>query len=433
MLAVSKGIGSGPSLLQRRNAVFVLLFIPGLTIASWIARTPDVRDLMQLSTAQMGLVLFGMSIGSMAGIIASGPAVLRWGARAVAFIATLSIVAGAAVMAAGIAALDPMLVAVGLGLFGFGMGGGEVAVNVEGADVERLLGRSTLPAMHGFFSLGTVVGAATGMVLTAIAFPVDIHLALVAVADAFLLVVSIRYISGDTGRRQFLAPEVQLSQTEPAVGRRSTPRPVWQDPRLLVLGVVILALAAAEGTANDWLPLVMVDGHSLDPALGSGVYVMFALAMTIGRFAGGAVVDRLGKLRALLASAVIGAMGIAVVIFVDHPLVAAAAAILWGLGASLGFPVAISAAGDSGDNPAARVSVAAIIGYAAFLVGPPSLGFLGEHYGLRHALIAVLVLVVVAIVIIPIAERLNKASAGSRPAADAAAGDREPAEDLDCV
>ena len=58
-------------------------------------------------------------------------------------------------------------------------------------------------------------------------------------------------------------------------------RPVWQDPRLLVLGVVILALAAAEGTANDWLPLVMVDGHHLDPALGSGVYVVFALATSV--------------------------------------------------------------------------------------------------------------------------------------------------------
>ena len=399
------------ALARRRNAVFVLLFVPGLTISSWVSRTPDVRDLLQVSTEQMGLVLFGMSVGSMAGIVASGPAVLRWGARRVVLLATLSIMAGAAVMAVGVAAATPLVVSVGLGLFGLGMGGGEVGVNVEGADVEARLGRSTLPAMHGFFSLGTVLGAASGMVLTAVAVPADIHLGLVAAADAFLLAVSIRHISQDTGRRPSRLTGEQLHlAARPIVAQRprSAPRPVWRDPRLLALGVVILALAAAEGTANDWLPLVMVDGHHLDPALGSGVYVIFALAMTIGRFAGGRLVDRVGRVRALGASAAIGALGIAAVIFLDNPLAASGAVILWGLGASLGFPVALSAAGDTGDDPAARVSVAAVIGYAAFLVGPPSLGFLGQHHGLRHALLAVLGLVLVAIAVIPVVEHMNK-------------------------
>nr|BFF26034.1 hypothetical protein GCM10025732_39990 [Glycomyces mayteni] len=76
-----------------------------------------------------------------------------------------------------------------------------------------------------------------------------------------------------------------------------------------------------------------------------------------------------------------------------------------GPGRLLGFPVAISAAGDSGEHTAARVGLAATIGYVAFLVGPPVLGFLGEHYGLRSALIAVLVLVLAAAFITPAARR----------------------------
>jgi len=43
-----------------------------------------------------------------------------------------------------------------------------------------------------------------------------------------------------------------------------------------------------------------------------------------------------------------------------------------------------------------RVSVVATAGYVAFLVGPPLLGFLGEHYGLRSAMLVVLSLVVLA-------------------------------------
>src|SRR5699024_9244314 len=156
----------------------------------------------------------------------------------------------------------------------------------------------------------------------------------------------------------------------------ATPGPaLWKDSRLILIGCIVLAMALAEGTANDWLPLVMVDGHGLDATLGSAVYAIFAASMTVGRFAGGPIVARGGRSR------------LALVAYVDHQAVAVTAAVLWGLGASLGFPLALSAAGDSGPNPAARVALASIIGYLAFLVGPPLLGFLGEAVGLRGALI----------------------------------------------
>ncbi|MGW8846329.1 MFS transporter [Streptomyces xiamenensis] len=373
-------------LAARRTAVFALFFLPGLTIASWVTRTPDVRDLVGASTAQMGLILFGLSVGSMVGILCSGPLVARWGARPVIVVGTVAVAAGAAVIGIGAATGAGPVVALGLALFGFGMGGGEVALNVEGAEVERLLGRSTMPAMHGFFSLGTVVGALAGMLLTAISFPVLAHLTIVAALVVAVLALVIRNVPSNVGRR-----------ADDGGTTTRTRRPqVWKDTRLLLIGCVILALAMAEGTANDWLPLVMVDGHGLDAALGSAVYAAFAAAMTAGRFIGGRFVDRYGRAAVLCASALVGAIGLALVIFVDHQAVAASAAILWGLGASLGFPVALSAAGDSGEDSAARVALAATVGYVAFLVGPPALGFLGEHYGLRNALILVLVLVVAA-------------------------------------
>ena len=96
------------------------------------------------------------------------------------------------------------------------------------------------------------------------------------------------------------------------------------------------------------------------------------------------------------ASALMGALGIALIIFVDSPWVAGVSVILWGLGASLGFPLTISAASDTGPDAPKRVSVVAITGYLAFLVGPPLLGFLGEHFGLRSAMMVVLGLVMVA-------------------------------------
>jgi len=383
-----------PTALKRRNALFLMFFLPGLGISSWVTRTPDVRDLVDASTAQMGLILFGLSIGSMIGILGSGALVARWGTRAVIGAGIVCVAVGVAVIGAGAALGSGPIVAFGLGLFGLGMGGAEVAMNVEGADVERAVGRSVMPLMHGFFSLGTVIGAVAGMLLTAASFPVVWHLVVVAAIVLSVLFIAIRDIPAGYGRRAGGTGEVAAPRAA-----------VWKDPRLLLVGGIILALAMAEGTANDWLPLVMVDGHGFDAALGSAIYAVFAAAMTLGRFVGGWFVDRFGRAAVLACSALFGAVGLAVVIFVDSQIAAAAAVVLWGIGTSLGFPVAMSAAGDSGDHSetAARVSFAATIGYVAFLVGPPVLGLLGEHFGLRIAMIFVLVLVTVAMFLAPAA------------------------------
>lgn len=391
--------------MRRRFAVFVLFFLPGLSIASWVTRTPDIRDTLNATTAEMGLVLFGLSVGSMIGILFSGVLVARWGAKRVIVLGTVCIAAGVSVVGMGASLSSATLTAVGLGIFGLGMGGGEVALNVEGADVERKLRKSTLPAMHGFFSLGTVTGALAGMGLTAAQFPIPMHLLLVSSIVLLGLIAVIGVVSPEVGRNRADAITVSASSE----------KNMWKEPRLMLIGGIVLALALAEGTANDWLPLVMVDGHGFDATWGSAVYVIFAASMTVGRFVGGTFVDRYGRPAVLCFSALVGATGIGLVIFVDVSGIAAAAAVLWGLGAALGFPVALSAAADSGPNPTARVAQAAMLGYLAFLAGPPSLGFLGEAFGLRQALIVVLVVVVIAAFLAPfISSRTTRLSAADR-------------------
>ncbi|MFI6929634.1 MFS transporter [Streptomyces sp. NPDC050287] len=389
---------------RRRQALFLLFFLPGIAMSSWVTRTPDVRDRLDLSTGQMGLVLFGLSVGSMIGILCSGRFVSRFGTRPVIALGTLLIIAGTVVIGVGSAVPSAPLVTAGLCLFGAGMGGGEVAVNVDGADVERITGTTVLPTLHGCFSLGTVIGGSAGMAATAVAFPVPWHLAVVALAATGILVHALRAVPPGIG---ISAAPPSTRGPEPGPGRGSKPQ-VWKDRKLLLIGAIVLAMALAEGAANDWLPLLMVDGHGLDAAMGSLVFVGFAAAMTLGRFSGGFFLGRFGRAAVVRASAVSGAVGLLLVIFSDNTVVAATAVLFWGLGASLGFPVALSAAGDSGPDQTARVSLVAIIGYVAFLVGPPALGFLGDHYGLRSAMVAVLVFVASAILIAPAADTRDR-------------------------
>jgi fucose permease len=390
--------------------LFLLFFLPGIAMSSWVTRTPDVRDQLGLSTGQMGLVLFGLSIGSMSGILCSGRFVSRFGTRPVIALGTLLIIAGTVVIGMGSAVRSAPLVTVGLCLFGGGMGGGEVAVNVDGADVERITGTAVLPTLHGCFSLGTVIGGSAGMVATAAAFPVHWHLTVVALVATGMLVHALRAVPAGIG----ISTVPSTPGPGPVPGRPSKPQ-VWKDRKLLLIGAIVLAMALAEGAANDWLPLLMVDGHGLDAAMGSLVFVGFAAAMTLGRFSGSFFLSRFGRATVVRASAASGAVGLLLVIFSDNAVVAATAVLFWGLGASLGFPVALSAAGDSGPDQTARVSLVAVIGYVAFLVGPPALGFLGDHYGLRSAMVVVLVFVAAAVLIAPAADTRDRA-AGVDPA-----------------
>ncbi|MBK3530548.1 MFS transporter [Streptomyces rubiginosohelvolus] len=373
-----------------RAALFLFMLATGVSMASWVARTPAVRDALEVSTGAMGLVLFGLSIGSMAGVLASGGLVRRHGGRLVITVGAVLLVAGLLVIAGGAALEVSGGVFGGLALFGAGMGLAEVAFNIEGAAVERTVGRPVLPVLHGCFSLGTVVGALLGMGLTAVRFPVGWHLAAVALAVAAAGVWTVRAVPAGTGRAE---PDADGVKGPEAGGLRGRPA-VWRDRRLVLIGLIVLAMAFAEGSANDWLPLLMVDGHGTGATAGSLTFMLFAVAMTTGRFTGGPLLVRYGPAAVVRASAVVAAVGVALVIFSDSALLAGAAVVLWGLGASLGFPVTISAAGEGAGpgDASARVAAVSTAGFAAFLVGPPSLGFLADHVGLRNAMVVVLVL-----------------------------------------
>jgi cyanate permease len=84
------------------------------------------------------------------------------------------------------------------------------------------------------------------------------------------------------------------------------------------------------------------------------------------------------------------------VVLGQHGVVVGVGIVVWGLGASLGFPVGMSAAADDPARSAARVSVVSTIGYGAFLAGPPLLGWLGDEVGTLDALLAVACLMVPA-------------------------------------
>lgn len=383
----------------------------GFGIATWVTRTPAIRDELGASIEAMGLVLLGLSIGSMIGILGAGALVRRLGTRPLILLGGALPVVGMVLVALLAPAQVPAGVWAGLFLIGFGSGVAEIGLNVEAAAVERHIGRPVVPVLHACFSLGTVVGGVVGIAMTAARTPVAVHLLVGAAVMAALAAFAARNLqplpraAAPTDGADAAAPTDGADAADTVAASRDTTatRRSVITVQLALIAVITLAMAFAEGAASDWLPLLMTTDHDAPEAVGSLVFTGFALAMLIGRSAGTPLVTRLGRGPVVRLCAAVGGIGVLLVVVSPSPVVTAIAAAVWGLGIALGFPLAISAAGDHPTDGDRRVSVVATAGYIAFLVGPPLLGFVGEHLGLQAAMLVPLVLLVAAFVVAPAA------------------------------
>jgi MFS family permease len=372
----------------------------GLAFAGWLARAPAVRDDLHLSAAGFGLLLLCLSGAAIAAIPLAGPLVQRLGPARTVLLASMSMVLGLTGLGAGTLLGSVPLAGVGLVLTGAGNSAWDVAMNVEGAAVERRLGRTIMPRLHAGFSLGTVCGAALSAGAAAIGLPVWSQLFLTAALTAVVMVVTVR---------RFLPWQPAPSGSGPAtsVGR------AWREPRTLLIGMILLGFGFTEGTANEWLAISLVDAYDASEAVGAIGFGTFVTAMTLARLFGGHAIERWGRVVVLRATAVSALAGLLLVVSgVGVPL-ALAGALLWGAGASLGFPIGMSAAADDPLRAAIRVSVAGSIGYGAFLAGPPLIGLLAEQFGVLRAILCVLGALAIGLI--------GSGAAKPLPAADGAA------------
>ena len=397
------GVPSGPAALRVRaatRATYLVFGVSGFGFASWASRIPQVKARLGLNPSALGLLLLAIALGSVVALPLSGTLVARWGSRLTAAVmATLSTAALLTVAFGYLAGVVP--VAIGLFFFGGSAGIWDVAINVQGAAVERRLGRSIMSRFHAAWSLGTVAGALIGAIVVALRVPVTAHLAVAAVLEGpAVWAVASKFVPdvADAPDVTGVAGGETVAPTGGAAGRGSA-LAAWREPRTLLIGLFVLAFAFAEGTGNDWISVAVIENYQAPATLGTLVFAVFLAAMTAGRWWGTALLDRYGRVpvtRALAALAVAG-----LVLFIVGPALPAAflGAVAWGGGTSLGFPTGMSAAADDPTLAARRVSVVASIGYCAFLGGPPLIGFLGDHITVRHALLVVVVLLAIAMVI----------------------------------
>ena len=379
-----------------RNAIFVVFFINGLGFSSWLARVPAIRDGLDISTGQVAGLLFTGALGAVVGLVFSSHIIAWLGQRNTIVVFGLLGLVGLAGIGSGAELFQSYpLTVMAIITAGAGNGIADVAMNVEGAAVERSLHRNVMPWFHAFWSLGTVSGASVAALVSFLGVGIATHTLALALVLAPVIVYVRRFLSGDRGSRG----SQEGSQPTTLADRLR----VWREPRTLAIGLIALGMAFAEGSANDWLALAMVDGRGLSNAEGALWFGFFTAGMLVGRISGVYLLDRFGRVPVVRWSAAVALVGLALVILVADPVISILGTALWGLGSSLGFPVGMSAAADDPKDSAARVSAVATVAYGAFLLGPPLIGGIGEVTGLLSALWVVVILIAVSFVAAPAA------------------------------
>jgi fucose permease len=329
-----------------------------------MSRLPAIQNRLNLDIDQLGMALGALGLGTILGMLGTGRLSVRFGSRRVILGAALG--AAVTLVAIPFAATAWALAGVLLA-FGLAVGAWDAGMNIHGAAVAQAYGGHLMTRFHGFWSIGSVVGAGSGVVAARGGVPVGVQCLAVAIVSLALAGFGAR---------------VDVGGPPPDDRKR-----VRVTRRLVMLGSLILAGGFIEGAANDWLAVLLARERSFTHARAAGAYAVFVGAMTAGRFAAERLYHRMPPDRLVRWGALLAGVGVIVTVLTPVDVTVYAGAAIWGIGICIVFPVVIGA---GGAEPGAEQIVGALttIGYGAGLIGPLLLGVLAEQIRLGTSLLS---------------------------------------------
>lgn len=372
-----------PPALDRpaRIAVTAVFVGNGALIATWLVRIPDVRSELGLTEAVLGLVLLGLSIGTVVSLPLSGSASARFGSRPIAVVGTF---VGAAALAAVPWVPGPLLLALTLVVLGAGSSMTDVGMNAQAAGVEVGYRRSIMVGFHAAWSFGGVLAAGIGAAALALRVPAAWHLGVMAVAVLAVTVAAAPWLRiRDRARRTAADPGSRLA--------------LPHGP-LVAIALIALGATIGENVAGDWAGIVLADLVGVGPERVAWGFVVFSGTMMLARLVGDRVADRFGGPRTIALGGTMTAGGFLVIAAAPWLPTGTLAVTLAGFaaigtGVAVIVPLAFTLGARLGRTSGEGIAAVATVGYGGFLLAPPVVGFVAEYLDLRVSLVLVAIAV----------------------------------------
>ncbi|HUN90583.1 MAG TPA: MFS transporter [Burkholderiaceae bacterium] len=355
--------------LAAHRRVFAAFFLYAFSFGGFYPRLAELQRTLGVSDAQLGLGLIGTACGTLISLTCAGPLLDRLGHRRVVLTLLPLVPLPYALLGHLRGAMAVFLCLLPAGIL---IGAIEVVVNLEADRVEHAIGRRIMNRAHAFWSFGFFGAGLLGSGAARLAISPQWHLALVVPLSWVLVYV---FLGG------FEAAAHRQGQGQHAASHLARP-----TPAIIALFALTLPALLLEGAGADWSAIYMRDVFGEPPFIGGLAVATGALAQACTRYVVDPFVERHGAMAVARTLLAILGVGCALVCFTPWPPAALLGFALMGVGTSAIFPLAMSAAAQRTDRHAAiNVAALAQISFTSFLLGPPLLGFVAQHAGLRWA------------------------------------------------
>jgi MFS family permease len=355
--------------LRPQFRVYASFFLYSFSMGGFFPRLGELQRALGVAEGAFGLALIGAAAGTLVTLTFGGRVIERVGYRAVvlALLPCIAVFYALASFASGPLAMFLLLLPVGMCI-----GAVEQVVNLEADRVEHQLGYRIMNRAHAFWSFGFASASLLGAGLSQLGVSPQAHLIGMVPVLA-------------------LATLLLLGRFEPAPSRNAHPDEQashFASPTGAILMLVSVTLAAMvmEGAGADWSAIYMRDVFGASPGVMGMAVTAGALAQACTRFVADRFVDKHSPLLVARVLLSVLALGVVMVYLAPSAWVALTGLALMGVGTSAIFPLAMSAAAQRTDRPAAtNVAALAQTAFVSFMLGPPLLGFVAEHWGIRAA------------------------------------------------
>lgn len=362
------------ALRRVRIALTLTFIINGFTVGSFVARIPDLKRILDISNATLGLSLLFISAGVFLALKPAGKYSAKYGSQPIIFSSTIAIALSYLLLGA-LFSLTWFWIT--LFIFGFALATQDVSMNAHAVVVEQRAGRRLMSVFHAMFSVGTLFGGILGGVFSQLEItPLTqgSSLALLYIVAALLV------------RPLFLPAS---ADTHDFGDEKRAKHP----PIFAILGLFGLFAALSEGAAGDWGGVLARETFGASPFISTLPYIVFCTAMIIGRLSGDYLAHRFGASKVIAAGGAIAGTGLSAGLLIGGIPAIMVAWFLLGIGLSVVIPLMFSAAGTIALTrysgviaPSEAVAKVSGVSYFGFVIGPPLIGFIADAFELRWTL-----------------------------------------------
>ena len=369
--------------MRARIAIATAFIINGTTVGAFYARVPDFKEQLDVSNSALGFALLCIAIGVLIGLGFSGRQSALRGSAPVTHYSTYAL-AVALLLVGPVVNFTTLCLA--FVVFGTCLSTQDVAMNSHAIVLEHEADKRYMSTFHAMFSLGALSGGILGGFFAQLEKTIMWQCAFIA-----MLIL----LANFAVRNMFLPADLDKHSFE---GKKKIKRPKI----FLIVGLLGTCAAIGEGSAGDWGAILARDTFDATPFVSTLPYICFSAAMVIGRLFGDRAASSYGPMNLIVGGGLIAGIGLT-----SGLLIGGIAGVIFGwlaagIGLSTVIPMLFSQAGEIAKTrfegqfaPSEGVAMVSGIAYFGFLVGPPTLGFLGDAIGLRWAMLVPAVLALI--------------------------------------